>query len=77
MKVPYENSTITLQDICFQPLAPQKKECAIQSVFQYFQNNKTKLNKCLTSEKKICSPETLKFDFKAYDFHDHLLFMKT
>ena len=75
MRVPYgENDIVTLQDICVQPLAPRRKECATQSVFQYFQNNKTKLNKCLTSMKKICNDETLKFDFKAYDFHDHLLY---
>ncbi|KAL9961426.1 hypothetical protein ACROYT_G030363 [Oculina patagonica] len=73
MKVPFEGSNITLEDICFQPLAPQTKKCAIQSIFQYFQNNKTKLNKCLTSMGFNCSdPDVI--DFRAADFHDHLLF---
>ena len=74
MKVPFGPGYITLEDICSQPSAPQSKECHIQSVFQYFQNNKTKLNKCLTSMGKICTKETLRFDFKAADFHDHILF---
>ena len=74
MKVPFGSGYISLEDICFQPSAPQSKECNIQSVFQYFQNNKTKLNKCLTTMGKICTKETLKFDFKAADFHDHILF---
>ncbi|XP_078383034.1 NPC intracellular cholesterol transporter 1-like [Oculina patagonica] len=73
MKVPFEGSNITLEDICFQPLAPQTKKCAIQSIFQYFQNNKTRLNKCLTSMGFNCSdPDVI--DFRAADFHDHLLF---
>jgi Niemann-Pick C1 protein len=30
---------ITLGDICFQPLSPDNKNCAVQSLFQYWQNN--------------------------------------
>ncbi len=73
MKVPFEGSNITLEDICFQPLAPQTKKCTIQSIFQYFQNNQTKLNKCLTSMGYDCDdPDVI--DFRKADFHDHVLF---
>ncbi|XP_068706891.1 NPC intracellular cholesterol transporter 1-like isoform X1 [Montipora foliosa] len=73
MRVPFGSGHITLEDICYQPLAPQKHECTIPSIFQYFQNNNTRLNKCLTSMGDICNNETLTYDFKAYDFHDHIL----
>ena len=73
MMVPYGISgSITLEDICFQ--APQTKQCVIQSVFQYFQNNQTILNKCLTLMGYECSNYSLTFDFFLADFHDHLLF---
>lgn len=75
MKVPYDDSYITLKDICYQPqiLPDIEQSCKIESIFQYFQNNKTTLNKCLTSMGLICNNQTLKYDFKAYDYHDHLL----
>ncbi|KAL9963259.1 hypothetical protein ACROYT_G032442 [Oculina patagonica] len=73
MKVPFEGSNITLEDICFQPLAPQTKKCTIQSIFQYFQNNQTKLNKCLTSMGYDCDNPNVT-DFRKADFHDHVLF---
>ena len=31
------NETVTLNDICFQPLAPDNTNCTINSVVQYFQ----------------------------------------
>lgn len=34
---------ITLEDICFQPMQPDNKNCTIQSLFQYWQNNEAKL----------------------------------
>ncbi|OQV16883.1 Niemann-Pick C1 protein [Hypsibius exemplaris] len=34
---------VTLQDVCFQPLTPQNKNCAIMSITQYFQSNVTNL----------------------------------
>ena len=34
---------VTLEDICFQPLYPENKNCTIQSVFQYWQNNEEKI----------------------------------
>jgi len=38
------NRTITLQDICFQPLFPDNKKCAVMSILNYFQNNATNLD---------------------------------
>lgn len=79
MKVPFKSSKISLEDICNKstdhlPFAPPVTEqCEIQSVFQYFQNNKTRLNKCLTSMGWNCS-DGKEFDFRFADFHDHLLF---
>lgn len=35
---------VTLQDICFKPLAPGNTNCTIMSVINYFQNNFTRLN---------------------------------
>lgn len=79
MKVPFKSSKITFEDVCHKstdhlPFAPPVTEqCAIQSVFQYFQNNKTRLNKCLTSMGWNCN-DGKEFDYKFADFHDHLLF---
>ena len=33
----YNGTKVTLGNICFKPLAPDYEECAVQSVFQYFQ----------------------------------------
>ena len=33
----YNGTRVTLGDICFKPLAPDYEECAVQSIFQYFQ----------------------------------------
>jgi len=38
------NRTVTLQDICLQPLFPDNKKCAIMSILNYFQNNATNLD---------------------------------
>ena len=35
---------VTLQDICFKPLAPDNENCTVMSVLNYFQNNFTRLN---------------------------------
>ena len=40
-----DGEAVRLQDICFQP---KTNVCAIESLFQYFQDNKTRLNKCFT-----------------------------
>ena len=39
-----DNQTVGLQDICFKPLDPDNTNCTIMSIFQYFQNNPTKMN---------------------------------
>ncbi|KAL3318173.1 NPC intracellular cholesterol transporter 1 [Cichlidogyrus casuarinus] len=41
---------ITLQDICFQPMLPENKNCAITSPLEYFQGNETILNSKDTDE---------------------------
>lgn len=37
------NETIHLKDICLSPLKPLNSECAIQSLFGFFQNKATML----------------------------------
>ena len=37
-------TNITLQDICFSPLAPENKNCTIESVLNYFQNDVSWIN---------------------------------
>ena len=39
------NKTVSLSDICFKPLSPDNNNCTIQSIFQYWQNNETLLDK--------------------------------
>jgi len=41
----YRGENVTLNDICFKPLAPDYEACMIQSVLQYWQNNGTNLDK--------------------------------
>ncbi|XP_065195103.1 NPC intracellular cholesterol transporter 1-like [Sycon ciliatum] len=38
------NENIGLQDVCFKPLAPYNNKCAIESVTQWFQNNKSNID---------------------------------
>ena len=64
MLVPYENGSITLEDICFAPLAPGNSHCAIMSVLNYFQNNVTRLNK------KAYNGDPM-FDMVIDDYTDH------
>lgn len=35
---------VTLNDICYKPLAPENQDCTVMSVLNYFQNNFTRLN---------------------------------
>ena len=44
---------VKLEDICFQPLQPNNKNCAIQSLFQYWQNEKTSLNKAFVGNSHL------------------------
>lgn len=62
MEVPYtdDNGTqanITLNNICYSPLAPQNKNCTITSVLNYFQNSMDRLNEG---------------DSFTGDYHDHI-----
>lgn len=41
---PEEWKNVTLFDVCLAPLSPLNKNCSIQSVFAYFQDNMAKLN---------------------------------
>lgn len=41
---PTLNQTVTLADICFTPLSPDNSKCAIMSVLNYYQNNRTNLD---------------------------------
>ena len=35
---------VTLEDICYKPLAPDNTNCTINSILNYFQNNLTNLD---------------------------------
>ena len=43
-----EDTVVTLNNICFQPLAPDDTNCTIYSVLNYFQNDRALLNKEVT-----------------------------
>jgi Niemann-Pick C1 protein len=43
-----QNKKIKLRDICFQPLEPDNLNCATQSVFQYWQNDETRIRESLS-----------------------------
>ena len=80
LKAEYEENgksiNVSLQDICFKPLAPYNNECAVESVFQYFQNNLTFFNECYTSTGFVCGDPLAKkmHDPQYADFHDHFLY---
>lgn len=50
IKAEYKNRTVTLQDICFQPLYPDNRNCTIQSVLEYWQNSHELLDKEIWDE---------------------------
>lgn len=51
---------VTLEDICFAPLDPDNKNCTIQSILNYWQNDEANLEKTITE-----------FDLVQYDYIDH------
>ena len=59
LQVEYEGQNITLNDICFKPMAPDYDVCTVESVLQFWQNNKTKLDEIIWDEWQI------------YDLADH------
>ena len=50
MKVPYNGSNITLEDICYKPVSPANNNCTVMSVLQFFQNSAEKLDMTLKSK---------------------------
>ena len=42
-----QHPQVSLQDICFKPLQPDNNNCATQSLFQYWQNNDTRIRSAL------------------------------
>lgn len=65
LRAPYGNGTVGLEDICFQPLAPDYTECAIQSVLNYYQNSPKQL------DRKIMDSWGF---YDLADYLDHFLF---
>ncbi|XP_076457250.1 NPC intracellular cholesterol transporter 1-like [Babylonia areolata] len=65
LRAPYQNGTIGLEDICFQPLAPDNQHCTIESVLNYFQNSHKQL------DRKVM--DSFGF-FVLADYLDHFLF---
>ena len=60
-----DNRSISLSDICFAPLAPENKNCTIESVLNYWQNSHENLDKVAT--------DPVFHSFPVADFHDHLV----
>uniref|UniRef100_A0A915NRK2 SSD domain-containing protein n=1 Tax=Meloidogyne floridensis TaxID=298350 RepID=A0A915NRK2_9BILA len=55
-----DKRVVTLSDICFKPQWPQNPHCVVMSIFNYFQNNITKLD--------LEDDST----FNTFDYIDHL-----
>ena len=60
----FEGKNISLNDVCFKPMAPDYDLCTIESVLQFWQNNKTKLDEVVWDEYQI---------FDLADHFDHFL----
>ncbi|ESP03417.1 hypothetical protein LOTGIDRAFT_199271 [Lottia gigantea] len=61
----HNNETVTLKDICFQPLAPDYNDCTIMSSLQYYQNSLKKLDAVIWDEDHF---------YILADYLDHLQF---
>lgn len=59
IKAEYEGENVTLNDICFKPMAPDYDLCTIESVLQFWQNNRTNLDLVVYDE------------YHIYDMADH------
>nr|XP_054751603.1 NPC intracellular cholesterol transporter 1-like [Lytechinus pictus] len=65
IKVPFGNdSFVTLEDICYAPLAPENTHCTIESVLNYFQNSHENLDKVKMDPSQF---------FIAADYHEHIM----
>uniref|UniRef100_A0A8C3YD10 NPC1 like intracellular cholesterol transporter 1 n=1 Tax=Catagonus wagneri TaxID=51154 RepID=A0A8C3YD10_9CETA len=66
---PEEQRNISLQDICYAPLNPHNSslsDCCVNSLLQYFQNNRTNL--------LLTANQTLSGQTAQVDWRDHLLY---
>lgn len=64
-----EGREVTLQDVCYAPLNPSEPslaDCCINSVTQYFQNNRTHL--------AMEATQTVGKETGTVDWHDHLIY---
>ncbi|NXT72795.1 NPCL1 protein, partial [Chaetops frenatus] len=60
---------VSLQDVCSAPLTPAEPrvgDCAVSSVTQYFQNNRSRL--------ALSAPQEDGKDKGTVDWHDHLIY---
>ncbi|XP_069475062.1 NPC1-like intracellular cholesterol transporter 1 [Ambystoma mexicanum] len=63
------NRTITLKDVCYAPLNPDNPsstDCCVNSLMQYFQNNKTRFDLVVT--------QTISGQKGTVDWRDHFLY---
>jgi Niemann-Pick C1 protein len=52
LRVPYGdvNQSVGLEDICFQPMAPDYTDCTIESILNYWQNSATHLDRVVKDQ---------------------------
>ncbi|XP_078473552.1 NPC1-like intracellular cholesterol transporter 1 [Lampetra planeri] len=70
IRVDVNGTAVSLKDICFAPLSPEQPkdtDCAVNSLLQYFQNNKTSL--LATAEQKGDGGKT-----GTVDWRDHFMY---
>lgn len=48
-----KNMKISLEDICYQPLKPSNKKCAVQSLFQYWKNDEKRIRDAIKSNRHL------------------------
>ncbi|XP_029770594.1 NPC1-like intracellular cholesterol transporter 1 [Suricata suricatta] len=66
---PEEKRNVSLQDICFAPLNPHNtslSDCCVNSLLQYFQNNRTRL--------LLTANQTMMGQTSQVDWRDHFLY---
>lgn len=63
LRAPFGNGTVSLQDICYQPLAPDYTACTIQSILNYYQNDPKTLDRNISNHFYVTA-----------DYLDHFLY---
>ena len=63
-------SSIDPKNVCFKPLSPDSKNCATQSIFQYWQNDLETFKK--TYSRESCIPDTI-HNTTEFSWHDHFV----